>query len=114
MFSNDTEYSHTLRWVALLSGKLKCDIAASTGIHNHETVIKQLLAGADAVHMVSVFYKNHFDVLPADYKRIGEMDDISIISTPYQILKGLLSRKNIHNPAAYERVQFLRLFSSVE
>jgi len=63
MFSSDAEYSHTLRWVALLSGKLSCDIAASTGIHNHETVIKQLLAGADAVQMVSVFYKHHFDVL---------------------------------------------------
>jgi len=28
--------------------------------------------------------------------------------------KGLLSRKNVHNPASYERVQFLRLFSSIE
>jgi hypothetical protein len=28
--------------------------------------------------------------------------------------KGMLSRKNVHNPATYERVQFLRLFSSVE
>ena len=28
--------------------------------------------------------------------------------------KGMLSRKNIHNPASYERVQFLRLFSSIE
>jgi len=64
MFSNDSEYLHTLRWVALLAGKINCDIAASTGIHNHETVIKQLLAGADVVHMVSAFYKHHFDILP--------------------------------------------------
>jgi dihydroorotate dehydrogenase (fumarate) len=63
MFSRDSEYMHTLRWVALLSGRLNCDIAASTGIHNHETVVKQILAGADAVHMVSVFYKHHFDIL---------------------------------------------------
>jgi dihydroorotate dehydrogenase (fumarate) len=64
MFSRESEYSHTLRWVALLAGKLKCDIAASTGIHNSETIIKQLLAGADAVHVVSVFYKHNFDILP--------------------------------------------------
>jgi dihydroorotate dehydrogenase (fumarate) len=113
MFSNDSEYSHTLRWVALLAGKLKCDIAASTGIHNHETVIKQLLAGADAVHMVSVFYKHKFEMLPQiingleswmqqhNYKSISDF-------------KGLLSGKNVHNPASYERVQFLRLFSSIE
>jgi dihydroorotate dehydrogenase (fumarate) len=113
MFSSDLEYSHTLRWVALLSGRINCNIAASTGIHNHETVIKQLLAGADAVHMVSVFYKNHFDVLPGIIKGMEswmtdhKFKDISEF-------KGLLSRKNVHNPAAYERVQFLRLFSSVE
>jgi dihydroorotate dehydrogenase (fumarate) len=116
MFSSDSEYSHSLRWVALMSGRIKCDIAASTGIHNHETVIKQLLAGADAVQMVSVFYKHHlhhFDVLPDiikgleswmkahNYKNISEF-------------KGLLSRNNVHNPASYERVQFLRLFSSIE
>ncbi|MBE3138879.1 MAG: dihydroorotate dehydrogenase-like protein, partial [Actinobacteria bacterium] len=113
MFSNDTEYSHTLRWVALLAGKIKCDIAASTGIHNHETVIKQLLAGADAVHMVSVFYKHHFDILPQILSGIEswmKQHNFSHISE----FKGSLSKKNVHNPASYERVQFLRLFSSVE
>jgi dihydroorotate dehydrogenase (fumarate) len=116
MFSSDTEYSHTLRWVALLSGKLKCDIAASTGIHNHETVIKQLLAGADAVHLVSVFYKHplhHFDVLPEIIKGLESW----MIQHNYNNIsdfKGLLSRKNVHNPASYERVQFLRLFSNIE
>jgi len=113
MFSNDSEYSHTLRWVALLAGKLHCDIAASTGIHNQETVIKQLLAGADAVHMVSVFYKHHFDILPQIISGIETwmiQHNFSCISD----FKGLLSGKNVDNPASYERVQFLRLFSSVE
>ena len=113
MFSNDSEYTHTLRWVALLSGKIKCDIAASTGIHNQETVIKQLLAGADVVHMVSVFYKHHFEILPGIISGIRDwmaQHNFSSISD----FKGLLSRKNVHNPASYERVQFLRLFSSIE
>ena len=113
MFSNDTEYTHSLRWVALLAGKINCDIAASTGIHNHETVIKQLLAGADAVQMVSAFYKNHFDILPKILSGVHDWmteHHFAGISD----FKGLLSRKNVHNPATYERVQFLRLFSSVE
>ena len=113
MFSNDNEYTHTLRWVALLAGRLKCDIAASTGVHNHETVIKQLLAGADVVHMVSVFYKQHFDILPRIISEVGNwMDQHNFGSI--SDFKGMLSRKNVHNPATYERVQFLRLFSSVE
>ena len=116
MFSSDSEYSHTLRWVALLSGRLKCDIAASTGIHNHETIIKQILAGADAVQMVSLFYehqKHHFDVIPEILRGIETwmiQHNFSSVSE----FKGLLSRTNVNNPASYERVQFLRLFSSVE
>jgi dihydroorotate dehydrogenase (fumarate) len=112
IFSSKSEYSHTLRWVALLAGKLKCDIAASTGIHDHETVIKQLLAGADAVQMVSVFYKHHFDVLP---KIIGGIETWMRHHNFNSIddFKGLLSRKNVHNPASYERVQFIRLYSSI-
>jgi dihydroorotate dehydrogenase (fumarate) len=113
IFSNDSEYSHSLRWVALLAGRINCDIAASTGIHNQETVIKQLLAGADVVHMVSVFYKHHFDILPGIISGLQSWmvkHDFGSISD----FKGLLSRKNVNNPATYERVQFLRIFSSVE
>jgi dihydroorotate dehydrogenase (fumarate) len=113
MFSSETEYTNTLRWVAILSGRVKCDIAASTGIHNYQTVIKQLLAGADAVQMASVFYKHHFEILSEiitgietwmaqhNFKKISDF-------------KGLLSRKNINNPASYERVQFIHLYSSIE
>jgi dihydroorotate dehydrogenase (fumarate) len=116
MFSNDTEYSHSLRWVALLAGRIKCNIAASTGIHNHETVIKQLLAGADAVHMVSVFYKHHghhFEILP---QIISDLENWMVQHKFKSVsdFKGILSRNNIQNPASYERVQFLRLFSSIE
>jgi len=116
MFSSESEYSHSLRWVALMSGKIKCDIAASTGIHNSETIIKQLLAGADAIHMVSVFYKNHlhhFDVLPEIIKGLETWMKEHKYNNISEF-KGLLSRKNVHNPASYERVQFLRLFSSIE
>ena len=117
MFSNDTEYlPHTLRWVALLSGRVKCNIAASTGIHNHETIIKQLLAGADAVHLVSVFYKHHghqFDVIPTMINGLENWMTRHNFNT-ISDFKGLMSKVNVHNPASYERVQFLRLFSSVE
>lgn len=112
MFSNEHEYSHSLRWVALLAGKIDCDIAASTGIHNSSSVIKQLLSGADAVQMVSVFYKHHFEIIPTILKEISEWmvkHNFNTISD----FKGKLSHKNIINPSMYERVQFIRLFSSV-
>lgn len=115
IFSNETEYAHTLRWVALLSGKLKCDIAASTGIHNYDTVIKQLLAGANVVHMASAFYRSYpdqFHVIPEVIAGIRTwMDDHKF--NKISDFNGTLSSTKINNSAAYERVQFLRLFSSV-
>jgi dihydroorotate dehydrogenase (fumarate) len=116
MFSNEAEYSHSLRWVALLAGKIKCNIAASTGIHTHETIIKQLLAGADAVQLVSVFYRDHlhhFDILP---QIINGLETWMMKHNYHSIseFKGLMSKTRVHNPASYERVQFLRLFSSIE
>lgn len=113
VFSNDTEYSNTLRWIALLSGRIKCDIAASTGIHDHQTVIKQILAGADAVQMASVFYRHTPDVLPGILKGIESWMDLHKFNG-IDDFKGLLSSKNISNPASYERVQFLKIFSGIE
>lgn len=113
MFSGETEYTNTLRWVALLSGRIGCDIAASTGIHNHQTVIKQLLAGADAVQMASAFYKKHFDIIPGILKGIEDWM-VSHKFSSISDFKGMLSTRNVSNPASYERVQFLRLFSSIE
>jgi dihydroorotate dehydrogenase (fumarate) len=113
IFSNENEYSNTLRWVALLAGKLKCNIAASTGIHNYQTVIKQILAGADAVQMASLFYRQNFNVLPGiinDIEKWMKEHNLNRISD----FKGLLSVKNVQNPASFERVQFIRLFTGIE
>jgi len=52
-----------MRWIALMTGnELKCDLVASTGIHAHEEVIKQILVGAKAVQLCSTLYihGNHF------------------------------------------------------
>jgi dihydroorotate dehydrogenase (fumarate) len=58
-FSSPEELQEPLRWIALLSqNNFLCDMAASTGIHNHEGVIKQLLAGATATQICSTLYKN--------------------------------------------------------
>ena len=49
---------YTLRWVAILSKKMRCDISASTGVYTADDVVKMLLAGATTVQVVSSLYKN--------------------------------------------------------
>lgn len=61
--SNPGELFNTLRWVAILSKKMRCDISASTGVYCSDDVVKLLLAGADTVQVVSCLYKNGIDTL---------------------------------------------------
>lgn len=61
--STPDEIYNTLRWVAILSNKLRCGISASTGVHNANDVVKMLLAGAETVQVVSCLYKNGIDYL---------------------------------------------------
>jgi dihydroorotate dehydrogenase (fumarate) len=112
LLSDSPEYSHTLRWMALMYGKAGCDLAASTGIHDHESVIKQLLAGATAVQMTSAFYKHGFEYLPQVIKGVEDWMKSKGYNKP-EDFRGIMSQKNIQNPAAFERVQFMKLYSKI-
>lgn len=61
--SNPDELYNTLRWVAILSKKMRCDISASTGVYSADDVVKLLLAGANSVQVVSCLYKNGIGLL---------------------------------------------------
>lgn len=107
--SSAEEYLLPLRWVGILSPRLKCSIAASTGIHDTKHVIKMLLAGADAVQMASVFYSKGAKFVPE------LLDGISswMQKKGYESIadfKGKLSFTGTQNPALYERAQYLSSF----
>jgi dihydroorotate dehydrogenase (fumarate) len=113
VFSGPAENTLTLRWVAMLSDKIQCDIAASTGIHDGKCVIKQLLAGAKAVQVASVLYQRGIE-------QIGKMSgDIVTWMDKHQFAStgdfiGKMSYREAENPAAYERVQFMKHFAGIE
>jgi dihydroorotate dehydrogenase (fumarate) len=111
-FSYSTEYFHTLRWVAILSGKVHADIAASTGIHDAEAAIKQLLAGANTVQVVSAMYKKGFPVFGEMIKETEAWMKKHNFKSIDEF-RGKLSQSKIENPAAYERVQFIKIFTNI-
>ena len=113
IFSTPEELPISLRWVAMLSSRLHCDIAASTGVHDGEAVVKQLLAGAKAVQISSVLYKNGFGEINIMLTELEKwMEKHSFTSVDDFI--GKMSIKETENPAAYERVQFMKYFSGIE
>lgn len=113
VFSTPAELSTSLRWVAMLSTKVQCDIAASTGIHDGKAVIKQLLAGAKAVQIASVLYKKGFKEITIMLDEIQTWMVQHNFKSLDQFI-GRMSVKEAENPAAYERVQFMKHFSGIE
>ncbi len=113
IYSTPEEFTHTLRWISILSGHVDCDLSASTGVHDHKAFIKQLLAGATTVQIASALYKEGFDVIPeilngtTAWMKKHNFDSVDSF-------RGKLSKSNLENPAAIERVQFMKLYSGIE
>jgi dihydroorotate dehydrogenase (fumarate) len=106
LLSGPEEVTKSLRWVALLSNKLKCSIAGGTGIHNHQAVIKQLLAGANATQICSTLYKHgisYIDTILYDLQKWMEKHHFKSIDD----FNGRIC-KDDECSQKFERIQFLR------
>jgi dihydroorotate dehydrogenase (fumarate) len=112
VFSTPGDLAASLRWVALLSDKIDVDISASTGVHSGEDVIKQLLAGAKSVQVVSAIYKNHPPVIASMLEEVMAW----MADKKYKSIKEFQASVNLHeliNPAAFERIQFMKHFGQI-
>jgi dihydroorotate dehydrogenase (fumarate) len=110
VLSNPSDLGLTLRWVSIMSGRVSCDIVASTGIHDGKAVIKQLLAGAKAVQIASAIYRKGPKVIGEMLQEIKDW----MSERGYESLddfRGKLCQAKSLNPAIYERSQFMRYFS---
>ena len=112
VFSNPSDLHMSLRWIAIMAERVSCDLAASTGVHDGDALIKQILAGANAVQVVSSLYQNGKGQIKTmldsleDWmtgKGFSSLDDF----------RGKMSQAKSSNPAAYERVQFMRYFGGI-
>lgn len=110
-YSTAQDYVLPLHWIALNAKKVGCDLAASTGVHTADAAIKQILAGATAVQVVSAIYVNGPEVISNILQDIEAwMNEKGF--TKISDFKGLLSA-NKRNQAAFERIQFMRYFSEI-
>jgi dihydroorotate dehydrogenase (fumarate) len=100
-----------LRWIAILYGRVKADLAATSGIHSAADVLKMLMAGADVTMLCSVLYRNGLDAI----RQIEtEMNDW-LAEHDYQSvrqLQGSMSQKYCADPAAFERALYMRAILS--
>ena len=113
LYSSPAEQVIPLRWIAMLSDKVTCDISASTGLHDADAVIKQLLVGAKATQLCSTLYLHGADriaeILEGLTRWMEQHGHQSIDD-----FRGKLSVKNAENPVFYHRAQYMKHLSGTE
>ncbi|MBN1199264.1 MAG: dihydroorotate dehydrogenase-like protein [Bacteroidales bacterium] len=112
LYSSPEENSMVLRWTGILSGKVHCDLAATTGIHNGQSAIKNLLMGARAVQISSVIYKKGIPVVGQILREMEEWMDRKGYASLREVI-GLMSQQNLSRPMMVERAQFMKYFADV-
>jgi dihydroorotate dehydrogenase (fumarate) len=109
--STSTELRLPLRWIAILHRRLGISLAASTGIHTTEDVVKVLLAGADVAMMTSTLLLHGPDHLRLLESGLRDWMDRHHYETVDQ-LRGRASQRAVPDPAAFERANYIRTLAS--
>lgn len=112
IFSTPDDLAESLRWILMLSKRVKAPLIGNTGIHSGADVIKQLLAGATAVQVVSALYEHgegHIATMLDDIKAWMEKNNYKSIEE----FNGLL-HYNKEVKRGFERTQFMKYYGSIE
>lgn len=101
-----------LRWISILYGKLNADLALTSGVHTATDVIKSMMAGAKVAMTASELLWNHpekrvAEILGHVLSWMQEREYESI-----QQMQGSMSQKNVKEPAAFERANYMKVLSS--
>jgi dihydroorotate dehydrogenase (fumarate) len=100
-----------LRWTAILYGKVKTSLAATSGVHQGEDALKMIMAGSDVTMLCSTLLKNgieHLQKIEADMAKW--MDDHEYESVGQ--MKGSLSQMKCPDASSFERAQYLQTLKS--
>jgi dihydroorotate dehydrogenase (fumarate) len=109
--SGPSELLLRLRWLAILSGRLRASLAATGGVHSATDAVKAVMAGAHAVQMVSALLARG----PAFLGEVREGLARWLEQHEYDSLRqlqGSMSLLRCDNPRAYERANYIRLLQS--
>jgi len=100
-----------LRWIAILYGRIKANLAATTGIHSYEDVIKMVMAGADITCLCSELLANGIGRISEILKQLEQW----MTEKEYESLtqmKGSMSQKSVADPAAFERANYMKALNN--
>jgi dihydroorotate dehydrogenase (fumarate) len=109
--STSEELRLRLHWVALLSTRVRPDLAITGGVHTAEDVVKSVMAGAHAVMMTSALLKNGIGHLMKVSKDLVDWMELHQYESIRQ-MRGSMNAVAVAEPGAYERANYLKVLSS--
>ena len=109
--STSAELPLRLRWIAILCGRVRASLAITGGVTTPHDGIKAVLAGADAIQMVSAILHHgpsYVVTMRHSLEQWLEWNNIGSLAEA----RGRLSHRATQNPSAYERAQYIRVLHS--
>ncbi|MBF1990853.1 dihydroorotate dehydrogenase-like protein [Fischerella thermalis] len=100
-----------LRWIAILYGRINASLAATSGIHKGEDVVKMLMAGANITMLCSVLLQHgiaHIRIIEQQLREWMKEHEYESV----QLMQGSMSQKHCPNPSEFERAQYMRAIQS--
>ncbi|MGE3172512.1 MAG: dihydroorotate dehydrogenase-like protein [Planctomycetota bacterium] len=100
-----------LRWLAILSGHLRCSLAVTGGVHTALDAIKAILCGAHCVQLVSALLREG----PGRVRTLQDEVRAWLVDHGYrslQQLRGSMDSSRTPDPKAFERVHYMRLLQT--
>ncbi|MHC4607506.1 MAG: dihydroorotate dehydrogenase-like protein [Planctomycetota bacterium] len=103
--SDPSELLLRLRWLAILSGRLKCSLGVTGGVHTGLDAVKAVMCGANAVQVVSALLSHGADRL----KKMRDELASWMQKHDYKSLEQMRGSMNLYkspNPTAFERANY--------
>ncbi len=100
-----------LTWIGILYGRIRASMAATSGIHEAEDVLKLLMAGADVTMLCSVLLQRGIDHIRVIERGVREWMERHEYESVRQ-MQGSMSQKNCANAAAFERAHYVSALHS--
>jgi dihydroorotate dehydrogenase (fumarate) len=111
VLSRSAEMRLPLRWIAILYGHIKADMALTTGVHTTEDVVKAIMAGANVVNVASVLLEQgagKLSDLTMGLRQWMEEHEYESVAQ----MRGALSQRNCPEPEMFERANYMKVLGS--
>jgi dihydroorotate dehydrogenase (fumarate) len=111
ILSTSGELRLPLTWIGILYGRIQADLAATTGIHTAEDVIKVVMAGAHVAMMTSAVLQHgisHFRTVEHGLRDWMTEHEYQSITQ----MRGSVSQVNSPDPGAFERAQYMKTLTT--